>query len=161
MFFVCCLFFTSTDTMEDMVVPPRKVIFPAVLRVLVMQLTVLALASVICLLIATAGSYVLLTERPSFGYTPFLTSASRASAVVSAAWVMLAWAIGERPRDSDWFIRRDPRATARAAGLVLPFLWARGVEPSRVAGDVDLPAHPVLRDDRCRRDTHWARATCL
>jgi hypothetical protein len=57
-----------------------------------------ALAS---LAVAGGSAYLLLWERPAFGYTPFLTGASLAALSAVLGWIALAWLAFRACRDED------------------------------------------------------------
>ena len=63
----------------------------------------------VALLLASLSALLLLTLRPSYAYTPFLTGESFAALVVAAGWVLA--------------IRLSPSAAAGVAPWVFAFLW--------------------------------------
>ncbi|MBV9880408.1 MAG: DUF2339 domain-containing protein [Gemmatirosa sp.] len=92
---------------------------------------------VFVLVIASAGAALLLRDRPAFGYTPFLTLPSLATAAVVAGWTALAalaWracAAEEATQGCTPTLTVGERGALIAAAVVAALLWGRE-ELSRV-----------------------------
>jgi hypothetical protein len=94
-------------------------------------LVLLAPAAVAC--VAVAWGAVLLTARPAYAYSPFLTPESVAAGAVTAAWSAIAWRVW---RDgADVFSRADRRLVVAAAGTIA-LLWGRQEFAQAVSPDV-------------------------
>ncbi len=84
--------------------------------------SIVALPSLASLGLAAAGAATLLRQRPAYGYTPFLTSASLAAAAVVVAMAALAWRV--RRHGAEAFARGERTALA-ALPAVGALLWGR------------------------------------
>ncbi|MGZ8411539.1 MAG: hypothetical protein ACXW05_02300 [Gemmatirosa sp.] len=84
--------------------------------------SIAALPSLCSLGLAGAGAATLLRQRPAFGYTPFLTSASLATVAVIAACAVLAWRV--RRHGAGAFARGE-RTVLAALPAIGALLWGR------------------------------------
>jgi hypothetical protein len=84
--------------------------------------SVAAIPSLASVGVAGAGAAMLLRQRVAFGYAPFLTSASLATAAVIAALAVLAWRVRRQGADA---FGRGERTMLAALPAVGALLWGR------------------------------------
>jgi uncharacterized membrane protein len=75
------------------------------------------------LTIATLWAFTLLSRRPLYGYTPFLTLASLAALAVSAAWLVVSWNASRVELADGGKGTVETRTALRLAGAVITFMW--------------------------------------
>jgi hypothetical protein len=100
-------------------------------RVVRRPLTLLAPAVVGCS--AAGWAAVLLTARPAYGYTPFLTPESFAAGAVTASWSVVA---ARMWRDGATVFSRADRRLVVAVATVVALLWGRQEFADAVSPDV-------------------------
>ncbi len=85
----------------------------------------IGLAGALWMTAATVVAFGMLDERVAYEYSPFLTQASVAAAVVSGAWILLSWHTARTLAPGSALGQDLPRAVIRMAGWVVAFLWVR------------------------------------
>lgn len=80
---------------------------------------------VLGLAVVTLWTFELLSDRPLYGYTPFLTPASLAAAAMSIAWLVVSWHASRAEFADGARGSAETRMVLRLAGAAVTFFWAR------------------------------------